>query len=410
MTLFDKAGGATVQDGGGDSGEANIDALLTADLQRPSGNGAGDAAGDTPVAGEAEAPEQETTEQVDTGAETVDDTESGGEGDGEEFDESALGEQDTDFSTDAYARAAAHYSKRAGKTLDPNDPGDRWILREMMLRGQKIKAMNAEEETPEEETPAQPKAEETAPAAPAKPTVEQIKARVAEAKQYAKSQVVPEVAMDFTSSVMKPMVEAIWPGKGYGEKLQITPEIAGAFTEAMTAFGAMAIADALPAIIGAVPQAVVNGDPMMARVRDMAVRESAIDEILDARSKAGGPAYPDFEKLVESGEIKRQMASDELKNAVFDSKDPYKNLVAKLKFAYRLAKNQPVDVGALEKAGERGRQQAQERARRVAAGRLPPGSSRSGPGAPGGSKLLNDIVGGGGSRFSRLLAGNKNRA
>jgi hypothetical protein len=358
------------------------------------------------VAGTTETPEREETERVDEGGEggTEEET-SGGEGEGgEEFDETALSEQDTDFSAAAYARAAAHYSKQAGKTLDPNDPGDKFLLRELMLRGQRIKALQALEEEPEETAETKPAVEETKPAGPpAKPTIEQIKQQVAQARAYAKSQIVPEIAMDFAKSVMGPMVEAIWPGKNYGDKLSITPEIASAFTEGMSTFGAMMVADALTQIWPEIPKAVTAGDPMMARVRDMAVRESAVDEILGAMNKQGQPAYPDFDRLVENGSIKRIMNSDDLKNAVFEAKDPYKNLVAKLKFAYRLAKNQPVDVAALEKATERGREQAEERARRVGAGRTPPGSSRSGPGAPGGSSLMKDILGGGGSKFGRLL-------
>jgi hypothetical protein len=401
MALFDTKGGATVtatQDNSGSFGEDHIDSLLTADLQNNgNGDGATGAAEDTSVAGATETPEQEETERVDTTGDEVSDEETADAGNAGEFDESALSEQDRDFSASAYEKAAKHYSKQAGRDLDPDDPGDRWMLREMMIRGQKIKELQSAEATEEEETE-EPKVDETRQAGtePHKPTTQEIMEAVGRARQQAKSQIVPEVAMEFA----KNFLGAMWPGK----KIDFSQEQANALAETFGTFAIMQIADVLPVIFENVPQAVVNRDPMMARVRDMAVRESAVDEILGTMNKGGQPAFPDFERLVDSGAIKRAMQSEDLKDAVFN-KDPYKNLVAKLKMAYKLAKNQPVDVATLEQATARGREQAEERARRVAAGRTPPGSSRSGTGAPGGpAGLKRDILSGGGSKFSRAIA------
>jgi hypothetical protein len=348
------------------------------------------------------APEQETTEQVETeGGESSDEEHAGAEEHAEPSD-FELTEQDADFSVAAYARAAAHYSKQSGKTLDPNDPGDRFLLSELMKRGQRIKKLqSAEAETEDEEKPAAAAAEEVKPVVAAKPTIEQIRERVKGARQYAKENIVPEVAMEFAKDFM----EAMWPGKGVGEK--ISQEQATRIAEVFSTFAVMQIADAIPSILSAVPTAVTNGIPMMGRVLDMASRESAIDEVLEARDKGGAAAYPDFEKLVENGTIKQMMASDELKSAVFN-KDPQKNLVAKLKFAYKLAKGQRVDVGALEKASERGRQEEKTRTARVAAGKLPPGNSRGSFAGPvRASNFINTLVSGSGSKFSRAIAESK---
>jgi hypothetical protein len=388
----------------GTSGEEKINSLLGGDSARqdPPSNGTERVAEDTSVADADYAPDQEDTEHVDT---------TGGDGSEEEHPdgedkagegEFELTERDADFSTDAYARAAAHYAKQSGKTLDPNDPGDRFILRELMERGQKIRELqSAEEDKPEVKAGAEDKAEEVKPAQPAKPTVEQIRARMKDASEYAAANIVPEVAMEFAKSFM----DAMWPGKGVGEK--ISQEQATSIAKVFSTFAVMQIADAIPSILSAVPQAVVNGDPMFGRVRDMAVRESAYDAVTETRNKAGEAAYPDFDKLIENGEIKRQMNSEELKNAVF-AKDPHANLVAKLKFAYRLAKNQPVDVNALERASERGREEERKHQGKVAAGKLPPGSSRGSFAEPGkANNFMNRLIAGSGSKFHDAIVASR---
>lgn len=394
---------STLDKGSSDgSSEKSIDSLLGADLQTP-GNGTTDVEEDTSVADADVATEQEpVTEGVEqeAGEESEDESSQGGSAEEGESD-LELSESDTDFSEAAYARAAEHYSKRAGRTFDPKDPGDRWTLRELMQRGQKIKALQSEEAEAGEETEESGvgKTEEAKPAEPPpKPTPEQIRARVKEAREYAKANIVPEVAQEFADGFVK----ALWPGK----EVKISPEQAAALAEVFSTFAVMQIADAIPSIIGAVPNA-VKADPIFGRVYDMGTRESAIDEVLSVTNKAGESAYPDFEKLVDSGAIKKMLNSDDLKDAVF-SRDPHKNLVAKLKFAYRLAKNQPVDLGALEKAAEAGRTQEKERAKKVGAGKLPPGSSRGSFTTPRrAGNFITTMVASSGSKFSKALAASK---
>ena len=383
-------------------GEAKIDALLGGGgSQQPTSDGADRAAEDTSVADADLAPEGEETAEGAEEAEGASEEE-GAEGSEEESGETEfeLTEQDSDFSDNAYTRAAEHYSKQFGKTLDPNDKADRAILRELIQRGQRIKALQSEEapeeETEEAEAGDKGKTEEVKPAQPVKLTVEQIKERVQQARKYAGDSLVPEVSLDFAQSFVK----ALWGDKAP----QLKQEQADEITKAFSTFGSLLIADAIPHILGAVPTAVMNGVPMMRNVVDMASREAAVDEVLGITNKGGQPAYPEFEKLVESGAIRKAMQGPELKDAVF-SRDPQKNLVAKLKIAYKLAKGQGVDVEALEKASKAGRASEQERARRVAAGRTPPGSSRGGAAGPAtASNFIGRLVSGSGSKFARAIA------
>ena len=385
------------------TGEERINSLLTGGGGTAVADEPERVAEDTSVADADFAPEAEETDGVETdGGESTEEADSSEEADSGET-EFELTEQDSDFSDNAYERAAAHYTKQFGKTLDPNDKADRAILRELIQRGQRIKALQSEEETPkDEDADTAGKTEEVKPAVAAKPTEEQIMAQLANAEAYAKANVVPKVAMKFASR----LINAMWPGKNAGDK--ITQEQATELAEVFQTFGAMVVADAIPAILGAVPTA-VQSDPMFGRMREMAVRETAIDEVLSTTNKAGEAAYPDFEKMVDSGTIKQMMATDELKNAVFH-KDPQKNLVAKLKFAYRLAKGQRVDVGALEKAAARGRDAEKERATRVGAGRTPPGTTRGSLSAPStASNFMNKLVSGSGSKFSRAIAESRSK-
>lgn len=147
---------------------------------------------------------------------------------------------------------------------------------------------------------------------------------------------------------------------------------------------------------------------MLDRVHDMATREAAIDELLEAKDSKGAVEFPDLERLVNSGAIKQAMNSPDLKDAVF-AKDPYKNLVAKMKIAYKMAQGQRTDPQMLQKAVERGRKDANDRARKVAAGKLPPGSSAAGftKASPNRDFVSNLLGNSNGGKFSRALAQSK---
>lgn len=375
------------------SGEEQIDSLLGQDLN----TGGDNAAGDTPMADIDTTPERETTERVDEQVEPeeVDETDAGDVED--ESGDEGLEESDleTDFSDASYHKAAEHYSKTFGKNLDPNDAGDRRILQELLQRGQKIRELqSSREETPEvEETP-----EET-PKPAASLTPEQREANTVAImehfEKYAEQAVVPKVAERFANKFLA----ALWPGK----KIDFSQEQSTALAKAFTAFGSMLIFDAMPSFLNAVPNALVENDPIFATVRDMGMRESAVDEMLSATGRDGAGLYPDFERLVDNGSIKRMMNSEELKGAKFND-DPQKNLVAKLKIAYKMARNQPVNTDLIRKANERGALAERDRQRKVRSGRLPSGSSGTGFANPSRAEnFMSGLIGSSGSKFSRAL-------
>jgi len=382
-------------------GEDRITSLLGADLTPTETEDT--ATGDTPVAGDE--PNVEEGTRPGEGEATPDETEPGTEetpdgggegGEGEAEEEFNLDELETDFAESAYAKAAAHYSKQFGKTLDPNDAGDRAMLRELMDRGRKISELQTRE--PEDEEEEETEAAPAAPAAPAKTPQEIQKERLAGARDYAKAAIVPEVAMEFGQK----FVEALWPGKD----VKLTQEQANGLAETFTMFGALLIGDAIPSIMQATPRAVEAAYPEFKTIISIAGRERAIDEVVGATDQAGTAAFPGIDKLIENGTIKRIMDS-ELKDAVFNSKDAHKNLVAKIKTAYKMARGQGVDVNLVRSAVAKGKELAVSRARKVAAGRTPPGSSRSASASRGrtGSQFIDQLVnaGGSGGRFSRML-------
>lgn len=386
----------------GSSGEEHIDSLLGADLQDTASETDAGAAEDTSVVGTDVAVEEEL-QQVEEGEPTegeAEGTDDAAEGEAEGAEEEAgeedfdLGELETDFAESAYAKAAEHYFNRTGKRLDPNDKGDRWLLHELMDRGQKIKELQSRQtEEADKETKEQPT--ETQVAQNTKTPQELMQARLAGAKQYAKESVVPEVAMDFA----KAFVDSLWPGKD----VKVSQEQANALTQTFTAFGAMLVGDAIPSILSATPAEIARAYPMLSRVHSMAEREAAVEELTGATDKATGAAlYPGIDKLIENGTIKR-IVDTELKDAVFNSKDPFKNMVAKMTTAYKMASRQGVDPKVVQKAVERGRQQAKDRAARVGAGRVPPGSSRSASAGAGKGSFVQSLVENSGSKFSRML-------
>ena len=268
-----------------------------------------------------------------------------------------------------------------------------------MERGRKISELQTREPEEEPEEEAAPAAETTQPVK----TPEQIlQERITNVREYAKGNVNPVVAKEIVLPMMQAMANFIW-GKDKAAKVfegRSDADLAE-LTAAMGAAMSMQIVDALPSIVGATPGAVEAKYPHLSRMNEMAEKEAAVDEILGATNAEGAEAFPGFSKLVESGAINRALASTELKDAVFN-KDPYKNRIAKLKFAYKIARNERVDPQLLAKASARGRAAEKERATRVAAGRTSPGSS-SRSSAPGRSSFLNSLVGGGESGSAKLF-------
>jgi hypothetical protein len=386
------------------SSVSNINDLLGADLAPVETEAP--VAEDTSVA-EPEAEVEEGTETEVEGDETTEGEPE--EGETEEGEETESGEEEfdvadleTDFAESAYAKAAAHYSKQFGREVDPNDQADRAMLKELMERGRKISELQTTEpeEEPEEEGTEKP-VEKEKPVVTRSPE-ERLQDTIKEVRAYAKSNVNPAVAKEIVLPMMQAMANFIW-GKDKAAKVfegRSDADLAE-LSENLSAAMAMQIIDAIPGITSGIPAVVQREYPYMSKMHEMAEKEAAVDEILGATDKAGAEQYPGFAKLVDSGAINRALASPELKDAVFN-KDPFKNRVAKLKVAFRLARNERVDPKMLAEASKRGRTAEKERATRVAAGRTSPGSSSRG-GAPGRTDFLQSLVGGGESPSAKLF-------
>jgi hypothetical protein len=385
------------------SGDEAINSLLGADLgvtetEAPVTEDTSVADRGTEVEEEPESGVEDTTEEPTEEGEPTEESseeEQGEEESGEEeFDVSDL---ETDFAESAYAKAAEHYSKQFNKQLDPNDPGDRALLRELMERGRKISELQSREEPEEEEEEGTEEAPEAKEAPAPKTPEEVITAQLESARNYSKTNINPIVLKDAILPMMGAMANFFW-GKEKGAAFMANRrpedllEMAQAMDTVMTLKG-MEIASGILPNVG---KAVETAYPFFSKSQDLAEKEAAVEEILSDK------LYTGFDKLVDTGAINRALASPELKDAVF-SKDPYKNRVAKLKMAFKLARNERVDPKMLAEASRRGREAEKTRSLKVAAGRTPPGSSsRGAAGAPRG-RLIDQIVANGSSRAARLF-------
>jgi hypothetical protein len=264
-----------------------------------------------------------------------------------------------------------------------------------MERGRKISELQTREteEEPEESTKEAP-AEKEAPAP--KTPEEVITAQLESARNYSKTNVNPVVLKEAIAPMIFAFAKVFWGDKAKSfiesTKPEAMLELAQAMDTVMTLKG-MEIAGGILPNVG---KAVESAYPFFSKSQDLAEKEAAVDEIL------GDPTYKGFDKLVDSGAINRALASPELKDAVF-AKDPYKNRIAKLKFAFKLARNERVDPKMLAEASKRGRESEKTRALKVAAGRTPPGSSSRGTAGAAPGKLISQLVQNGSSRAARLF-------
>lgn len=385
------------------SGDEAINSLLGADLdtaetEAPVTEDTSVADRGTEVEEETESGVEETTEETETeeveGAEESSEEEPGEEETGEEdFDVTDL---ETDFAESAYAKAAEHYSKQFGKELDPNDQGDRALLRELMERGQRIKELQSketEEAEPEESTEEAP---ETEKAPTFKTPEEYITAQIESARTYAKTNVNPLVLKEAIAPMIYAMAKVFWGEKAKSFIDSTKPEALMELAQAMDTVMTLKGQEIAGGILPNVGKAVESAYPFFSKSQDLAEKEAAVDEIL------GDPAYKGFDTLVDSGAINRALASADLKDAVF-AKDPFKNRVAKLKMAFKLARNERVDPKMLAEASKRGREAERTRQTKVSAGRTPPGSSSRGTAGAARGNFIQSLVQNGSSRAAKLF-------
>lgn len=395
------------------SGEDRINDLLSGNSETSQTDTAELTEGDTPVTGEdiateegapepEEGAEPEPEGEEPEGAETEEETEA--------EDELPEEELETDYSETAYARAAEHWKKR-GVELDPKNEGHRALLRDWLDRGRDAREARArleelDNEPEEEETPAK----EQPATAEAKTPEQYMKETWDNSKKYAEETYNPEMSRDALVPFVTAVANIFWPGKGHGETIakNITPEDIKALSLAIRPAISMELAMAMPSIFQGVPQMVTSAFPYLGEVHTSAMKERAVEELVGAMNEEGKPLYPNLEQLIENDTIRGIMNGPDLKDErgkpVVFSRDPYKNLVATVKAAYRIANNQRVDVKSVERAARRGREVEQARQRRVSAGRMSPGRSAAGTAsASEPNSLKTALLGGTGSKFSRLL-------
>jgi len=354
---------------------------------------------DTPETGSEEAGEEAGKEEA---PEEEAEAEEAEEEAAEEESEFSIDENDRDYSEAAYKKAADHYSKTYKVQLDPNDPAHHALLKEVIDRGEALKRQQAERAEAEAKgDDEKPEEKVEAAAQPTKPTPEQIQAFIKNAGEVAKARVVPEVSMHVATTFVK----ALW-GDEAPEKL--SQQQADGITTALSQAFWMQLEDALPAIYNSMRGALGN-DPVIGRVETMAIREAAFEHLDGLTDKATGKQlYPNLEQMVESGAIQRAMQSNAwIKNVVAgNGRDRVANYAAQVEAAYKIARGEQVNPETVQKAVQTGKKQEAERAKKIAAGRTTPGKTKGeiGKGPSPGQQTVNEIVSGGGSKFSHALA------
>lgn len=384
---------------------AELDALLGGETGGGSSSEATqteESAEETEASEVEEGSESEPTEEVgDEGAEEEPASESEEEATEEEADEESelsVGDSDRDYSDAFYAKYAKQLAQTKKIQLDPNDPAHRALLKEIIDRGEALKRQRAAVEAEESEEETSARTEE--PTGPTKPTPEQIQTFIDNAAKVAKQRLVPQVSMRVATRLTK----ALWPD----EALEITQEQADSITSALSEAFWMQLEDALPAIHGATRQ-FLSGDEVFGHVETVTIREQAFER-LDAAvdKKTGNPVYPDLEKLATSGALKKAMkANPWIKDIQSgDGRNRVLNEAARIDAAYKIARGESVNPEVVSRAVATGKRQEADRNKKIAAGRTTPGKPTGGLGkkVPAGQRLVEDITGGGGSKFARAVA------
>lgn len=361
----------------------------------------------------------EETQSEETATEEGGEEASTEEGESEQAEEEAeqeetelsIDESERDYSQAAYEKAAAHYAKTLGlkvEDVDLNNPLIRGLLKENMDRGRAIAAMKREEaeaetkgKTETEEGTEKPGATQTQPS---KPTPEQIKKFTQDAAIVAKAHLVPEVAMHVATRFTK----ALWPNEDLPE---LTQEQANDFTLALSEMFWMQLEDALPAILGQSRQS-LSADPVFGAVEAQTINARALEQMDSLKDKTSGkPLYPDLEQLVESGAIKKVLQANPqvLKLTAGDGRNPVANQLLRYQTAYKIARGESVNLQTVSTAVQTGKKQAEDRAKKIASGRVSSGKPTGGfnKGQSDVQKLVSELTGGSGSKFSAAVAASR---
>lgn len=438
---------------GTDAGEAELSALLSADLttERQNYRDEGDKPplGTDAPAGEAAPATTEVTEEERTDATDQPDGEGAGddkrpEGEDHGFE---LTEGDRDFTEEAYTKAAQHFAAR-GNNVNLNDPTTRAFLKNFMETQGFIKKLTGENEQlkggaksaeddsdvevvqPEAEAPkdaAKPAVEAQPPAEAVyvPPTLEQVEKLEATAGEYARKSVNADWARKKAARLLDLQAKMIWPGKFKDAKYSDTvmkDETATAaaleYIQELSTMAIMQVSDALPGIMQMVPQAMGAYDPTYTRMQREVDMADAYDALAGEQGTDGTPKYPQLDELIDSGAIAAALKRPEIANAKYRDKATGKPVSrvraaqARIRAAYRFAASQAaagVSPAALEEAANGGARAEAERQEKVRSGALPSGTSR-GTTQPESSvdKMLKGWQGSQG-KFSRALADSRKK-
>lgn len=326
---------------------------------------------DSGMPAETTAPETTADQPIETAAEPE-----------EAFDESSLySDVQTDFSEDAYQKAATHWSKQWGKQIDPSDPFNRSILRELMSRGQKISELQS---VPADDEPADEPATTDAPPEtkePQAPTPEVIQKFVDGVNKYAESMIRDEVTIPQVKNLIANL---------FGEKVaaSLDPKQTRAVAQNFIANQLMILNDVLPQILEKVIPTMAGkylGDqyPLLSDMHTSQMESRAFSDLAGEKDKAGRPLYGDLQKMKETGALEKVFeANPWLKDGSFkDAKKgtPLSTLDNRkyiLRIAHDIAKGRAVSPEVLSQIALKGKEQAARAGDVTAASKLAAGESK----------------------------------
>lgn len=311
-------------------------------------------------------------------------------------------EEETDFSDAAYERYAKHFSKQFGNEIDPTDPLQRKMLRELIQRGQALARQKAEAEAePEEEAGEEPATKEPAATAQPPATVEQYLERLS---QYTAPRINPKVAEHFG----KRFTNALWPDKNVSLTAKQSSDLLQTFMD----MGLMLFTEEMiPATQARMHEFVEQAYPYIGRVQQTAITEQALENLESTTGKDGQPLYPDLETLADSGVIRKVFQDNPWisKGNYVDAKgkrlDPLQQTQRQLEIAVKIARGEHINPNIVRKAVETGKKSAQKSARTIASSRLSAGRTKGAISATKSSgSVIDQLKGVGGDDFSSAIA------
>jgi hypothetical protein len=407
------AGPAPAFDAPNREAEAKIDALLSSEPdtirivseEEPPGSTTQTADGQPETTDAAAAPEtevEETTDELETAAE-------------EETDFS-LSDEDRDYSDAAYARAAKHWSKTFGQEVNPQDPLQRAMLREMMNRGEVISKLQTKETKEPTAAEAAAATEQAAVEQQPKPfTTEQLIEQYETCKTgVADTMYVPAVGERYASDLATEMARALWP-KEYADRnkrVEVSPEQSKALMRVMIAGVTLVTGNLVPTILKDVLPTVQRAYPELPTMHEERIRASALESLDTAKNTDGTPKYPDVGTFIENGSLKAQMAELEKSMGPIRGGNVREAYSKRLELAYKMARGERVNPAALQRAAEAGRSNATRTARAAGAARNAPGASTRALGSTkpnAGRSFMESLVGTDEDKFAKAVAASEKK-